>query len=79
MTDKELEWLENLCEGYGYGYVMQLVTGLWSYSWEEQGFPKYDVPVGFIFPQRATEQKRKAEIDTARYAVDLIRNNGQMD
>ena len=79
MTERELEQLENMCEGYGYGYVMQLVTGLWSHSWEAQGFSKYDVPAGFIFPKGVTEQRRKAEIDTARYAVDSIRNNGQMD
>jgi len=79
MTKRELEQLENMCEGYGYGYVMQLITGLWSYSWEAQGFPKYDVPVGFIFPRDVTERIRKAEIDVARYAVDMIRGNGQMD
>ena len=70
MNENDYVNLRYYGEKYGYGFIQQLMTGLWSKEHEDTGLPKYDVPVATIFG--FTEEQRKKEIDVARYVVEQL-------
>ena len=68
MTSEEYQTLKNIAERNGYGFVQQIMMGLWSFSNEHQGLPLYDVPTSII----SSSKKAKKEIDIARYTVEKL-------
>lgn len=68
MTKTEFLALREIAERNGYGYIQQLMTGLWSLDYEKQGLPKYDVPVATL--KNINKENRKSEIDIARYVAE---------
>ena len=68
MTPEEYQTLKDIGKRNGYGFVQQIIMGLWSFSYECQGLPLYDVPT----PIMSWSKRAKKEIDVARYTVEKL-------